>query len=117
MEKQITATENPTPKNNPTGQKIVNIVAYIFFAVIGVLIVSMIATEVSAKDEVYTPASPAAQLKYDGWIAQGCVIEKILAQANLMDVAHGIKIDKNLNSLQVKANRDCSGTQELAPAF
>lgn len=61
----------------------------------------------------YIPVSPSAQQAYNAWASQRCSQEKALAVANLADIGHGIKMDnKDLNDLYVKAQTDCSSTQQ-----
>lgn len=62
--------------------------------------------------EQYNSLTPAAEAVYNNWASQQCGIEKSLAKANLEDSAHGIKIDKDFNVLNQKANRDCTSTQQ-----
>jgi len=55
----------------------------------------------------YKPLSPQSE---QGWQEKRkalCEQEKVVAQANLMDVAHGITINKDLNTLPLKRDMVC----------
>lgn len=78
---------------------------------IGVIAILMLAglafiSTGNAKED-YKPLTPQAQTAYDSALQTLCEAEKTLAAAKIMDVANGVKMDVDMNSLLVKRDKNC----------
>ncbi len=64
-----------------------------------------------AQADTYTPQSPIAEQHYKDWSSERdskeCEQQKEVAQANYNDVLHGLKVDKDMNSLKAKIEKNC----------
>lgn len=79
----------------------------VFMVGILALIALFLFLEVANADKEYIPLVPQAQKTYDSARLTFCEAEKGLAQAKLMDVANGVKIEADLNALDGKRNIAC----------
>jgi hypothetical protein len=82
--------------------------SWIIATISSLLLGGMVYANAIPKQE-YQPQTPQAQQAYETWSKQGCEKEKVVAQANLADIGHGVKLEgKDLNELYRKANQDCT---------
>lgn len=58
----------------------------------------------SSKTEVYESAYSQMKIRH---AKETCEAEKAIAQANWEDAANGIVVQKDMNVIQMKKNRDC----------
>jgi hypothetical protein len=91
-------------KNNMTTKETLIGIGIIFAFVLAGWMWLSIPVEAS---EEYKPLTPQAQTAYDSAYKTLCESEKALAGAKLMDIANGVKMEADLNALNVKRGKNC----------
>jgi hypothetical protein len=84
-----------------------------FGVIVSFVIVVLLADVVTAKDD-YKPLTPDGQATYNAALLTLCQSEKSLANAKLMDMANGVKMDSDLNALYLKRDKDCAAAEKAA---
>jgi hypothetical protein len=89
-------------KMSKTKETIIGVLStLVIFSLLGIYMVA------TAHEAPYRPISPQAQTVYDSSYRTLCEAEKALANAKLLDIAHGVKLDADLNALNQKRDKEC----------
>lgn len=89
-----------------------NMIIYVGLGVIALPI--LIGAVCNALTTNYEPLSPQAQKEYSNSSEVLCKRERELANAKLLDIAHGIKIEGDLNVLRDKQYMNCENLNSAA---